>query len=134
MGVKTARRKKAVKTEKNWGIDVRAEANGMLLLGESVTKVATDLGIPDRTVREWAQKLGGIDLLRQGRLDELLYKYVAENLETLAAQSRLFREREWLQKQNAADAAVLHGVMSDKSVRILAAIERAKQHGPVPTE
>lgn len=105
----------------------KAEAIAMLLAGETPIDIEAKLGIPDSTVYDWAKELGGIEALRTGRLDELLYNSVKETLETLAAQSRFARNEQWLEKQTANDLAILYGVLSDKSVRVLAAIERASQ-------
>ena len=38
--------------------------------------------------------------------------------------TRAFRNEEWLVKQNAADAAVLFGVMQDKAFRKIEALDR----------
>lgn len=98
----------------------------MLLLGSETSQVASALDVPERTVRDWAKRLGGIDALRQGRLDDLLYTYLSEALQTLAAQSIVFRDPEYLKGQDANSAAILHGVLADKAVRILAAREVAR--------
>lgn len=127
---KAAERQRKPALEKKSGrrhpVDLKAAIVAGLLQGVSPQQLALDHDVAERTIQDWAKHLGGINALRQGRLDDLLYQTMTENLETLAAQSRFFRERGWLEKQNAADCAVLYGVVSDKTVRVLAAIERAQ--------
>ena len=53
----------------------------------------------------------------------LLLGYLRENLQTLQAQAVAFRDVEWLREQRAADAGVLHGIMLDKAVRLLEALD-----------
>lgn len=117
---------------KEWGVETKAKACAMLLAGESVTTVCANLGVPERTVYDWANGLGGIDALRSGRLDDLLYSCLSENLTTLAAQSRFARDEQWLKKQKANAVAILFGVISDKTIHILSAIERAKAIDTAP--
>jgi hypothetical protein len=54
-------------------------------------------------------------------LDALLTNLLRENLLTLAAQQEFFRNEDWLRKQSAADLAILHGVSTDKALRLLEA-------------
>src|SRR3990167_775774 len=103
----------------------KAKVVSALLAGSSQLECEALYGVPQQTVSGWAQELGGIDALRQGRVSDLVYKYLTENLTTLEVQSRHFRNTEWLAVQNASDLATLHGVCADKAVRILAAMERA---------
>lgn len=104
--------------------EVKAEVMAALLAGQGVTETAEQYNIPKSTVSRWKKKA------RQeaGRTDDvgaLLLEYLTENLTTLRAQARAFRDPEWLRAQDAADAAVLHGVLTDKAVRLLEALEGA---------
>jgi hypothetical protein len=40
----------------------------------------------------------------------------------LQIQAEAFSDKQWLAKQDASDVAVLHGVMTDKAVRLLEAM------------
>jgi hypothetical protein len=93
-----------------------------LLAGQGVTEVAAAYDLPPSTVSRWKAQA------RQeaGRSDDvgaLLLDYLAENLTTLRAQAVAFRDPTWLQSQDAGELAVLHGVMTDKAVRLLEALE-----------
>lgn len=128
-------------------IEKKAEAIAALLAGETAASVAARLHLPAGTVRKWkAEEVrgGGVitvppeiaeerarerarkaEQVQQNReeLGELVTEYIRESLRTLRIQAEQFASREWLQKQNAADAAILHGVIADKTIRVLAALQ-----------
>lgn len=104
--------------------EIRAEVMSCLLQGQGVTTVAKQYDIPTSTVSRWKRKARE----EAGRTDdvgELLLEYLTANLTTLRAQAERFRDPEWLSEQDAADVAVLHGVLTDKAVRLLEAMEAA---------
>lgn len=105
--------------------DVKARCMAALLAGQSTAHVAEEHGVPPRTVSTWATELGGMEALRSGALHNLLFTYTEENLTTLAAQAVHMRDKDWLMKQDAQQLGVCHGILSDKAIRILAAMERA---------
>ncbi|GIV73552.1 helix-turn-helix domain-containing protein [Caldilinea sp.] len=104
--------------------EVKAQVMAALLAGQSVSAVAQEYNIPKGTVSNWKRKahqaMAGESLGRKS-LDELLFAYVAENLATLREQVRVFRDRDWLRGQSASEVAVLHGVLADKTIRLLEA-------------
>lgn len=115
--------------QRTYSPEVKAAVMAALLEGQSVGKVAGRYEIPDTTVRGWQKKAEEIakQKLRENSLqkevgaslDELLLLYVAENLTTLRAQAVFMRNEEWLKLQNASEVAVLHGVVADKTIRLL---------------
>ncbi|MCH8978463.1 MAG: transposase [Armatimonadetes bacterium] len=117
-----------------WSDEVRADALSQLLQGIKPADVAKNTGVPDQTISDWAKKLGTIDALREGRIGDLVYEHLTESLETLAAISRHARQSKWLDGQDAPGLAIFYGVTSDKAVRLLAAIERARPADEIPTE
>ena len=48
--------------------------------------------------------------------------YLRELLVTTRAQLKVFRDESWLAKQAASEAAVLHGVLTDKAIRLREAL------------
>ena len=105
----------------------KAEVLAAILLGESMRSASARLGIPFSTIRSWqvedlprAQNV--IESETKDALGELVTEYVRESLRTLRLQAGVFAGRDWLEKQNAADVAILHGVMADKTIRVLSAI------------
>ncbi len=80
----------------------------------------------------WGAELdsGEIRSKRLEAFGNLLGDYLQETLTTLAVHAKHFRNSEWLQKQDAADLAVLHGVATDKAIRLLEAAEAASTDEP----
>lgn len=105
--------------------DTKAAAMASLLEGQSVSAVAKEYEIPVGTVKGWKSKVGGsgqVPTQKTEEIGELLVGYLQTNLHTLRAQSEFFADREWLSKQTASEVAVLHGVITDKSIRLLEAM------------
>lgn len=104
----------------------KAEVQAALLAGQSVSQVAKEYKIPRGTVAGWSseirsQSVATVSNTKKAEIGDLLIEYLRANLAALRAQAAVFSNPDWLKKQNAADAAVLHGVMTDKAVRLLEA-------------
>lgn len=108
--------------------ETRAAVMAALLCGQSITEVARTYRLPEGTVRTWSAAMQGerlpIEPQKKGELGELLADYVREILTTLSEQARHARDRDWLRQQSADSLAVLHGVMADKTIRLLEAFGR----------
>lgn len=105
--------------------ETKAAVLAALLEGQSINSVAREYNIPSGTISSWHKRQGAAKNAVQKKSDEignLLLEYLATNLKTLKIQSEQFQDTKWLSKQNAADAAVLHGVLTDKSVRLIEAM------------
>lgn len=101
-----------------------------LLAGQGVTEVATQYSIDKSIVSRWRSampedQLQLIATKKGEEIERLLYSYLTQTLTTLEQQARVVGEREYIIKQSADSLAVLHGVMADKSIRLLEAAERA---------
>lgn len=112
--------------------EVRAQAMAALLAGQGVNEVAEEYKLPPSTVSRWKAKARE-EAGRSDDVGELLLAYLTENLRTLRAQVETFREPEWLRAQEADAAAVLHGVLCDKSIRLLEALEGSGVRPSTPT-
>lgn len=107
--------------------ETKAAVMAALLTGQSVSSVARDYNLPKGTVSNWKRGIGtgeGIKKRTQKseRIGELLIDYLESNLTALKAQTVVFADHAWLRKQTAENAAVLHGVLTDKAVRLLEAL------------
>jgi transposase-like protein len=107
---------------KGYNDETKAAVMAALLSGQSVNQVSKEYSIPKATVSRW--KNGGVPSYgtQKKEIGALLVSYLSTSLETLEAQARMFKNEEWLKKQNAADVAVLHGVVTDKAIRLLEAL------------
>jgi transposase-like protein len=113
-------------SQKRYDPSVKAAAIAALLAGQSVSEVAREYSLPKGTVSSWRQRqAGGVASNATQKRDEiggLLVDYLHANLSTLKAQQTVFADPEWLKKQDAQELAVLHGVMTDKAIRLLEAL------------
>jgi transposase-like protein len=114
--------------------ELKAQVMAALLAGQSVSSTAQAYKIPKGTVSSWRKAAlgkvaeGAVEsdaTQKSTTLDDLLQGYVETNLVTLREQSQFFRDKEWLKRQQASELAVLHGVLADKTVRILEAYGNA---------
>ena len=109
---------------------IKAQVLAALLEGQAVTRVAEDYNIPEGTVYSWKSReinghgseLANHASEKKEQIGDLLLEYLSESLITLRKQAEMFRNEGWLKKQNAADVAVLHGVVTDKVIRLLEAL------------
>jgi len=119
--------------------ETKAAAMAALLAGQSISQVATEYKIPTGTVKGWsvlvrttpevvevATGTTGVaseaTTKKSAQIGDLLITYLRANLTTLEAQQAVFRDADWLRKQSADALAVLHGVLTDKAVRLLEAL------------
>jgi hypothetical protein len=98
-----------------------------LLAGQSVSDVARQFQLSRNTVKAWRASLGigspKVDQQKAEEFGDLIARYLRENLTTLAVQAEQFRDTVWLKAQPASEAAVLHGVLTDKAIRLLEALQ-----------
>src|SRR5678816_707441 len=101
-----------------------------LLAGQSVAVVAQEYDIPEGTVKSWKSRQGGdtvatVATEKKEEIGDLLVEYIRLSLESLKAQVQHFGDKNWLASQDADALAVLHGVQTDKAIRLLEAIASA---------
>jgi len=120
-------------TKRSYSEETKAAAMAALLEGQSVNAVAKEYDVPKGTVSGWKRQAettagGGVapDATQKEEIGALLVRYLRANLATLEAQARAFGDADWLSQQKAEAVAVLHGVMTDKAVRLLEAFGRAE--------
>ena len=107
--------------KRKYSPEQRAAVLSALLEGQALSHVAKEYKMPYSTVRRWRENQKAGRYADQDKVGDLLLQYLQTNLETLRKQAEFFCDRDWLEKQSASEVAVLHGVMSDKAIRILEA-------------
>jgi len=98
----------------------------VLILGPGAT--AAKHGVPIRTLFEWRTRNGEpADLLptKREHIGYLVATYLEANLQALTAQAYVASQPDYIERQPADGLAILHGVMADKSVRLLEALHSA---------
>lgn len=106
--------------------DVKASVIAALLQGQSAHSVARAYKLPRSTVRAWGKELKPSVALgspQKAEIGDLISDYLRETLVTLRVQAEFFRNTTWLREQSASEVAVLHGVATDKAIRILEALD-----------
>lgn len=107
--------------------ETKAAALAALLAGQSVSQVAREYHLNRATVIAWRDAAGlgstPVQPEKRAEIGEQVADYLRAVLGTLAIQARVFADEGWLKRQDAADAAVLHGVLTDKAIRLLEALD-----------
>lgn len=97
-----------------------------LLSGQSVTAVAKEYNIPKGTVSGWKSRSldQGVatSTTQKKEIGDLLLEYIRASLIALKMQVDHFGDKSWLNNQDADQLAVLHGVQTDKAIRLLEAL------------
>lgn len=110
--------------------ELRAQVMAALLAGQGVGEVAEQYNLDKSVVSRWkdsipSDKLQVVATKKGEEIENLLFGYLTTTLKTLTSQAEIASERDYVTKQPAGELAVLHGVMADKSIRLLEAIHRA---------
>ena len=115
---------------KEYTDETKAQVMAALLAGQSVNAVAREYKIPKGTGSSWRiRDVPGVakDATQKTALDDLLFAYVQQSLLTLTTQVEFFRDKDWIRKQSASELAILHGVVTDKAIRLLEAHGQAAE-------
>lgn len=121
--------------KKTYSEETKAAVLAALLMGQSIHYVAKEYEIPVGTVKNWKSRElkpatnSPVATEKKTALGDLILGLLEEELIALQAMSRTFRDPDWLRRQNAADAAVLFGVMQDKAFRKIEALDRNARPG-----
>lgn len=115
----------------------RAAVVAALLEGQSVHQVARDYSVSRATVVAWREASGlhrsPVQPQKRDEIGALVAGVLRSNLAAVQLLAEHASDPEWFRKQSAADIAVLSGVLTDKAVRILEALESAEPSPDVDT-
>ncbi len=106
----------------------KAAVMAALLMGQSVSEVAKEYKIKPSTVRGWkSRQLNGegvaiVTTQKREIIGALMLDGVEAQLIATKAMADVFKDPDWIRKQTASEIAVLFGVISDKTYRILEAL------------
>jgi transposase-like protein len=106
--------------------ETKAAIMAALLTGQSIGSIARDYNVPASTIRSWKSReshsVASVATEKKEEIGDLLIHYLRSSLAALRKQAEVFGDTEWLKKQPASELAVLHGVITDKAVRLLEAL------------
>lgn len=99
----------------------------VLLLGPGAT--AAKYAIPLGTLKTWQQEYQIVHdpSIKKQTIEALAMNYLEASLQALSAQAYVASQPEYIERQPAGELAILHGVMADKSVRLLDALGSAER-------
>lgn len=105
----------------------------VLIIGQGATAAKYD--IPRSTLATWQQKYEIVQnsTLKKGRIGALAASYLEANLQALTAQAYVASQPDYINRQSAENLAVLHGVMADKSIRLLEALQHHDEPPQLPS-
>jgi len=116
-------------TRGRYSEEVHAACVAALLAGQDITAVAGEYNVPEPTLRSWkhrARRDGADPIVPETdrtEIGQLLIAYMKDVIAAMRKQTVVFGDEEYLRKQPAGELAVLHGVIADKTVRLLEALE-----------
>jgi transposase-like protein len=106
--------------------ETKAAVMAALLAGQSISSVAKEYRIPKSTVANWSagarREFGTVPNPKKEEIGDRLIEYLNAALVTLRKQVEAFGDESWIKRQNASEVAVLHGVLADKTIRLLEAL------------
>ena len=114
--------------------ETKAAVMAALLAGQSTAQVAAEYNIPEGTVKGWKfrqknEPVAAVTTQKKEEIGDLLVEYIRLSLKSLQIQVQHFGNKSWLSNQHADALAVLHGVQTDKAIRLLEAIAQASDRG-----
>lgn len=116
-------------TRGRYSEEVHAACVAALLAGQDITEVAGAYNVPETTLRSWkhrARQAGAEPIVAESdraEIGQMLIAYMKEVIAAMRKQTVVFGDEEYLRKQPAGELAVLHGVIMDKAIRLLEALE-----------
>lgn len=128
---KNAQKKRKPVKRPHRGDAQKAAVIALLLEGCTPTEIQKRLKVPESTARNYRRELTADQLTklnekRAGRLDDMIFEHLDANFTAMRAIAQHVQSPRYIQRQDADALAVLFGVINDKSVRILDALERAR--------
>lgn len=116
-------------TRGRYSDEVKTACLAALMAGQEVGEIAGEYNVPETTLRSWkhrAHRDGADPIVAESdraEIGTLLIAYLKEIIGAMRKQAVVFGDEEWLKKQSAGELGVLHGVIADKTVRLLEALE-----------
>lgn len=116
---------------RSYSVETKAAVMTALLSGQSTNQIAVDYNIPIGTIRSWKSReeiINGrtaIIATEKKEVATLIVDLLEAQLETA---KRIIDsiDGEYIKEQGASEVAVLFGVISDKTFRMLEALGRAE--------
>jgi len=113
--------------------EIKAMAIVEMLKGNSASYVSEKFNIPEGTLFYWRSEYGlanvkesSIASQKKAEIGNLLMGLLEQELITLQAIAKAASNPDWLDRQSADDLAVFFGVMHDKNIKKIEALNGAR--------
>ena len=110
--------------------ELKAQVIAEWMAGASLKQLALSYAVPKSTVQEWVKGHGRVAVVPKNKedddrdLDSRAWGLVDGSFSALSRIHGVTQDDAWLKRQNAADLAIFAGVISDKLIRLLGAVQR----------
>ncbi len=107
---------------------IKGAVMAALLSGQSVSEIAEKYKINPATIRSWksrqqnGESVATVATEKKARIGDLILEGLEAQLLATRAMADVFSDKDWIRKQAASEVAVLFGVISDKTFRMLEAL------------
>jgi len=113
---------------KGYTEEFKAEVLAALSSGLAPSDVSRQYKVPRGTIVSWQsrQTATPVALVATGKREEigaLLVGFLEKSIRTLSVQVEQFGDKAWLQNQSASEAAEIFGAITDRTFRLLEALE-----------
>ena len=82
----------------------------------------------DRWLREYGDPAKLDEIKNEKSVGELMLEYASVSLQGLITQIKVTSDQDWIVSQQADHLAIFHGVMADKSARIVETLARIERY------
>lgn len=127
---KAAVTKEAKKPQKIHPVEVRWAVIAAILAGETQQRIAEMFDIDQSTVSRWKsnirEELAKMSQEQRDQIEINIFITIIKTQHAIQAQLNVFSDPQWLKRQTAAELGILHGILHDKSIRLLEAIAPAE--------
>lgn len=112
--------------------ETRAAVMAALLAGQGVNEVAREYNLDSGLVSRWKKsipenELQQVAVQKKEHIGDLVEAHLRASLTACVNIANIANNNDWISKQSGDSLAVFYGVLSDKSIRLLEAGQRAQE-------
>lgn len=130
MSTRKTPERKGPGTSKGYPVEIRWAAIAAILAGETQERIAQLFDIDQSTVSRWKknirEELANMATEQREQIEINIFITIVKTQHAIQAQLNVFSDPQWLKRQSAAELGILHGILHDKSIRLLEALSPAE--------
>lgn len=113
-------------------VAVRWAVLAALLAGETQERIAQLFDIDQSTVSRWKknirEELGKLAQEQREQIELNIFITILKTQHAIQSQLDVFTDPQWIKRQSAEELGILHGILHDKSIRLLEALVPAESN------